>query len=394
MKNALIFLCGLWLTLTISTTPAGAAPAHPGQAHRVWVTAYYPVWHQEDGMFLPDKIDFSAISTLIHFAVTPNPDGTINNSAIKPNSVITPAESAAVIVPAHGAGCKVLLCVGGAETAPLFRPCLTDAVRPKFVASLVSLAVSRGYDGLDIDMEPIRDPDAPSYIKFIRELRAAMTAAKPGLLLTAATAWEPTMYAQVQNDFNQINLMTYDLSGPWQGFSTWYNASLHPAAGQLMAGGIPYTSADGTLAPFLRAGIAPRKLGIGIAFYGDVWTGTDGPKQSIQGVTDSQVAYSVIMDQYYRPDLYHWDNEAKASYLSLPAPALKDEKFISYDDARLCAGKVTYVRQRGLGGVIIWELGDGYRADQPPGQRNPLLQAVKRAWLDPRSGSRQRVGTR
>ena len=187
------------------------------------------------------------------------------------------------------------------------------------------------------------------------------------------------MYSQVQGQCDQINLMTYDLSGPWQGFSTWYNASLHAPAGQLMAGGIPYTSADGTLRPFLQAGIAPEKLGIGIAFYGDLWTGTDGPKQSIQGVTDSQVAYSAIMDQYYQPGLYHWDNQAKASYLSIPAPSPKDQKFISYDDARLCAGKVLYARQRGLGGVIIWELGDGYRKSQPVGHRNVLLHVIKQA---------------
>ncbi len=394
MKNTffLALLTGLWLCrLTAPVTAAPSVPASEHSPRSLWVTAYYPVWHQEDGTFLPDKIDFSAFSHLIHFAVTPNPDGTINNAAAKPNSVITPAESAAVIGPAHAAGRKVLLCVGGAETAPLFRAVLTDAVRPRFVANLVSLAVTRGYDGLDIDMEPIRDADAAPYEAFIRDLRARMSAARPGLLLTAATAWEPQMFARLQSRFDQINLMTYDLSGPWTGFNTWYNASLHDSGGQLMQGGIPYTSADGTLKPFLQAGIAPQKLGVGIAFYGDVWSGSDGPRQSIQGVTTTQVAYSAIMDQYYRPDRYHWDDGAKASYLSLPAPDPKDRKFVSYDDERLCAGKVVYARQRRLGGVIIWELGDGYRPNQPPGERNPLLQAVKDAWL---AGTRQQRSRR
>ena len=142
MKYALIFLFGLSLGFAAVTDPADAASAQP-----LWVTAYYPVWHQQDGTFPPDKIDFTAISELIHFAVTPKRDGTIDDT---PAKTITPAQSAAVIGPAHAAGRKVLLCVGGADTAPLFRPVLTDAVRPRFITSLVSLAVTRGYDGLDI----------------------------------------------------------------------------------------------------------------------------------------------------------------------------------------------------------------------------------------------------
>ncbi len=383
MKNVLRVFCGLCLAFATLPSPAQAAQARPQQATLPWVTAYYPVWHQQDGTFLPDKIDFTGFSHLIHFSVIPKADGTIDEAPAKPNSTITPAQSASVIGAAHAAGRKVLLCVGGAETAPLFRPVLVDAVRPRFITSLVNMAVARGYDGLDIDMEPIIDADAPLYTKFIQELRTRMTAVRPGLLLTAATAWEPTLFARLQGQFDQINLMTYDLSGPWVGFKTWYNASLHASGTQLMSGTVPYPSAEGTLRPFALAGIAPRKLGIGIAFYGDVWTGTTGPRQSIQGVTSSAVAYSIIMDQYYQPARYHWDDLARAPYLSIAAPDPKDQKFITYDDERLCAEKVTYVRQHNLGGVIIWELGDGYRANLPAGQRNPLLRAVKDAWLAP-----------
>ena len=53
--------------------------------------------------------------------------------------------------------------------------------------------------------------------------------------------------------------------------------------------------------------------------------------------------------------------------------------FISYDDARLAREKVLYARAHGLGGVIIWELGDGYRESQPPGQKDILLKVVKEA---------------
>ena len=55
-----------------------------------------------------------------------------------------------------------------------------------------------------------------------------------------------------------------------------------------------------------------------------------------------------------------------------------DEQYNSYDDEHTCQAKVSYARNRALGGVMIWELGEGYRSSQPA---DPLLQAVKQARL-------------
>ena len=56
---------------------------------------------------------------------------------------------------------------------------------------------------------------------------------------------------------------------------------------------------------------------------------------------------------------------------------------MSYDDERLCAEKVAYAQREHLGGVMIWELGSGYRAAQPEDKKDVLLQAVKMAWKNP-----------
>ena len=48
---------------------------------------------------------------------------------------------------------------------------------------------------------------------------------------------------------------------------------------------------------------------------------------------------------------------------------------MSFDDETTCAHKVTYARNKGIGGVMIWELGGGYIPAEPAGQRNPLLAA-------------------
>ena len=371
-KLALLLL----LAVAFSVQAAGAAPPkRPAKPNPLWVTAYYAVWVQQAGAPSPAQIDYSAFSHLIHFAVVPASDGTIDTS--KDN--ITPEDSAAVIAPAHKAGRKVLLSVGGWLSAAAFRSAYSDAHRAVFVANLVHLVTSRGYDGLDIDMEPLEASDAPGYETFIRDLKTQMTTANSKLLLTAATAAQPEMFARLSPQFDQINLMTYDLAGPWTGFKTWHNSALYGDGQTPMNPGQPFPSASGMVERFIAAGVPRRKLGIGAAFYGTVWTGADAPGQPISGVTmQTGVTYATILDTYYQPGRAHWDSSAQAPYLSIDGPT---KQFVSYDNEALCRKKVEYARAQGLGGVMVWELGSGYCPTLPVGKREPLLSAVKRAWL-------------
>ena len=379
-KTTVCLLIAAALTTSLGLLAAAAPPHHTGHPRAakppsLWVSAYYAIWVQQAGVLTPQKIDYSAFSHLIHFAVVPSPDGTLDPEKCG----ITPAESAAVIGPAHKAGRKVLLSVGGWNTSPQFRAAYSDPHRAAFVWSLVQMVQTRGYDGLDIDMEPLEAADVPGYETFIRQLKAQMTAADPKLLLTAATAAQPEMFARLAGRFDQINLMTYDLAGPWTGFKTWYNSALYGDGATDMNPGQPFPSVSGMVGRFVAAGVPKTKIGIGEAFYGCVWTGADGPGQPLTGVTmNGSVSYSAIMDSYYQPGRRHWDTRAQAPYLRIESP---QKQFVSYDDETLCAEKVHYARSQGLGGVMLWEMGDGYRPHQPSGQKDPLLQAVKRAWL-------------
>lgn len=130
----------------------------------------------------------------------------------------------------------------------------------------------------------------------------------------------------------------------------------------------------------------------GIAFYGYVWSGGTGtsiggaalPRQTwTTAPTTTTPTYDTIMSTYYQTNRYHWDTDAQAAYLSIDNSGSANDKFISYDDEHACQAKISYARNRGLGGVMIWELGSGCRAGQPVGQRDPLLQAVKQALATP-----------
>jgi chitinase len=352
----------------------------------LWTTAYYPGYRRG---FLPaTNIDFGAVSHVIHFSVVPRADGTLDSDA----NDLSSAASAELITAAHGAGGKVLFCVGGANSQGGFQGATSSNHLASFIANIASFAATRGYDGVDIDWEPLESADASRFVSLITGLRAVLDRTIPRPLLTTAVATEPALIASLQSHFDQVNLMTYDLAGPYPGWVTWFNAPIFDGGYRFPSthGLIP--SADGMINSFLAAGVSPGKLSIGLAFYGTIWTGgtgtsTGGATLPRQGwATAPKVTtetYDSIMSRDFRPEAYHWDTNAQSAYLSLDAPGSVDDRFISYDDEHACQAKVSYARNRGLGGVMIWELGSGYRPNQPSGLRDPLLQAVKQALVPP-----------
>ncbi|MET0262089.1 MAG: glycoside hydrolase family 18 protein, partial [Rariglobus sp.] len=178
--------------------------------------------------------------------------------------------------------------------------------------------------------------------------------------------------------------MTYDLSGAWEGWVTWHNSALWTGGEKIPGSTREFPGVDMKIREWLSAGIEPRRLGLGLAFYGYSWTGADGPKQSIAGVKTRQLAYAEIMKTYFAPERFRWDERAAVPYLSVPTDAKDGRAFITFDDERSLRLKIDYARKMKLGGAIIWELGSGWRPELPAGKRDPLLQAVKAAAVPPR----------
>lgn len=379
IRNA-ICLIAIAIVLGLSGTSASDV-----YANDIWVTAYYGAWMQGGpgwtGHMTADKIDYSAVTHIIHFVIVPKPDGTIDYTT----SSVTPENSADLVKRARAAGKKVLISLGGWDTESAFLSATSDANRQKFISNLINFMVSRGYDGIDFDWEPI-SPTSTSRIKtFINELRAEMDKITPRPLLTAAAVWEPALFAQLQDKFDQINIMTYDLAGLWMN-TTWFNSATYDGGYWFPASG-PAPSANGLVNAFIAAGVNPAKLGIGIGFYGYVWKGGSGTPTG--GVTapgqkwttapslNSSTNYYEIMDKYYQPAYYRYDAAAGSSYLSIDKPGSTDDMFISYNDEATCFEKVKYVRNKGIGGIMIFQLGGGWRPNAPV--PDSLLQSVKNA---------------
>lgn len=357
-----------------------------------WTTAYYPGWEQP--YLPPSKIDFTAVTHIIHFSVVPNANGTLNGSA---NS-LTFANSSDIVSCAHAAGVKILVCVGGSESQSAFQAATSLANLPIFISNITNFMATRGYDGVDLDWEPFPSSDARQYTNLVNGLRLALNGFTAPKLLTAATGAYPLygdsptaqyqMFASLQSQFDQINIMTYDLSGAYDGWVTWFNSPIFDGGYRFPSSGGLVPSVNVAVNNFLNSGVAPGKLGIGIAFYGYIWTGGRGtslssitqPRQSwTNAPTVTASRFTDIMAVYYQSNLYHWDASAQAAYIGITNANPTNNIFISYDDPRTCQAKVSYARNRNLGGVMIWELAQDYTPNKPA----PLLQAVKQALATP-----------
>jgi chitinase len=366
----------------------------------LWITGYYPQYEQSQ---MPvSKIDFTTVTHVVHFCLVASADGTINSA----DNGLTQTACSAFVATVHNAGRKALICVGGAGSETGFEGATTAANLPAFVSSLAGFMASNNYDGVDIDWEPLAAADVPQYTNFVNALRSALNRySAPKLLTVAAPAYpvygdppaaEFTMFASVQNQFDQINIMTYDLSGPYPGWVTWYNSPIFnggytfPGTSELLP------SINGAVNNFVDNGVAPGKLAVGLPFYGYIWTGVAQPRESWSSTNTPTVTtptYQTIVTSYYKSNSYHFDTTAQAAYLSLTNAMAANDMFISYDDASACQTKVSFARNRGLGGIMIWELSQDYFANQSAGQQSPLTQALNQSLATPQIVSAEIQGS-
>lgn len=348
-----------------------------------WVLGYHVGY--EAGMYPTDKVDFAAMSHVVIGVVTPNTDGTLNTTYdIDPTN--GPIWASAVASAAHAAGRKALLMVGGAGTLTGFEGAASNANRAGFVTHLLAELDARGADGLDLDWEPLESVDYANFTALAQALRSA----RPALVLTVPVGWvnanfqnasaPDPFYGTIAPLFDRIDIMTYDMEWPADGWKSWYSSALHGESGTTPS------SVDSSVAFYRASGVPRSKLGVGIGFYGVCWHGVTATRQTIPsgaGIygSDNTYSYHNIVTQYYALADYHYDAVADAPYLA-NATAFGPGNgcnFLSYEDAASIAAKGAYARRNGFGGAIIWNIGEGYVPEQP-GQENALLEAVNAAF--------------
>jgi chitinase len=343
-----------------------------------WVGGYYVGY--ERALDPIDEVDFSALTHLMVGRVRPLADGSVSTD-FDIDAVNGPTWAQATVTATHVASRKAVLMVGGAGEIDGWRGAAAAANRNAFVANLLAAVDQFGFDGLDLDWEPLDDGDRADFQSLATQLRAA----RPNLILTVPIGWTNANFAnppdpfwgQIAPLFDRVDVMTYDMAGPWDGWQSWHNSALY--------GETPTTpsSVASSVAFYLASGVPAAKLSIGIAFYGYCWQGVTAPHQSGGSLAggDGTLSYATIATDYETPSVQARDNVAQVPYLSSVAPlGPAGCNFVSYDDAQSIAAKGTLVGAQGLGGTIIWTIGQGHLPALPAGQRDPLLDAVRAAF--------------
>jgi chitinase len=339
-----------------------------------WVTGYY-VGYQAT-MYPAAQVDFSAITHLVVGALMPRADGTLDQTFYI-DAVNGPAMARDLAGRAHAAGRKAIAMVGGSGSQAIWRGAASAANLPAFVDNLIGAMQNLGFDGLDLDWEPLSSADQPLLLALVKALRAKA----PAALLTApiyfVTGSADPGYAQLAPYLDQMNIMSYGMAGAWPGWMSWHSAAL---GGEST---LYPSSVSASAVAYAAAGVPKAKIGVGIGFYGTCWTGVTGPRQNVGGAkvvaSDNVMSWSHIAGAYFSTAAYRWDDAAKAAYLSFPQAAGPEGcNFVSYEDDASIAAKGQWVRANGYGGTIIWTINQGYVASSAT---NPPLDAVKRAFL-------------
>lgn len=354
----------------------------------IWVGAYLGAWNHfappggNWGHIPTDEIDWDAFTHLFYFSLFAYEDGSL--SPIEMYHTFSPDRINAIISAAHQHNKPVLFSVGGWGNYEGFSSAIQPENRNNFISNLISVMQTWGFDGIDIDLEPIKNGDEQNYIDFITELHRQLQRVETPLgyrpLLTAATIWKPEIFAELHEKFDQINLMTYDYSGAWGGWVSWHNAPVYDGGNVFESTGRALPSAENSVTIFTDAGVPMEKLGIGIDFYGYIWRGfVTAPLQNwvTPPIVSPNIPYYKIMEDHFDEKFYRWDEKAHAAYLSIEGSLPLENKFVSYDDEKSIRSKIEFIRQRGIGGAIIWELSGAHFKNAQQGKKDPLLQAVK-----------------
>ncbi len=192
----------------------------------------------------------------------------LNIAFINPDStgaLIVPVGFDTLIQQAHSNKVKVLMAIGGGTFNPHYANLLKDENRKSFVESLVTLCVNYNLDGIDVDIE--NDAIDKNYEGLVTDL-SAMLRPLHKLLTAALATWNGHLISDAAlKQFDFINIMSYDQTGPWRPNKPGPHST--------------YAKAEEDLHYWtVTRGVAKKKVNLGLPFYGYCFGTTYGESMS------------------------------------------------------------------------------------------------------------------
>lgn len=282
-------------------------------------------------------------------------------------------------------GTKVVLSIGGWENSSQFPQIAADPQkRANFAHWCVRHIRQYGFDGIDLDWEfpgYVRHNGTPqdrqNFTLLLQTVHDSLqtlgqASGKRYLLsasLPAAASHLTDMEVQkISAILDYLNIMTWDLFGPWGKISNHNSALYGPAKGDSAR------CLDGAFKLYHQLYQVPaEKINLGVACFGHSYTHCNeiygeqqGPDTSLFKEEDG-ISYAQIVEKMHLFERL-WDPKAQAPYLVSKSLNM----LISFDDEESVARKADYVIQNNAGGLIIWPLLGDYLKDN----KTPLLDVI------------------
>lgn len=242
----------------------------------------------------------NCLTDIIFFSLQPLPDGKLDTSRLKPDVL----KSLLDVKERHGT--RIHISLGGYERSDNFAAMATDAkTRRAFVKNLTDFCLQNNIDGVDFDWEfPSGVAESSSYVALLKETRAALN--PHGMLVSVALYPFPDLNVVPYNVADRIHIMSYDRGAR--------HSTLEQAVKDVDF--------------FVAGGIPKEKIFLGLPFYGRKMSGSG-----------NALTYFEIVEKYF------------------PLPETNEVDNIFFNGRNLIRQKACYARGAGIGGVMIWELG-------------------------------------
>lgn len=257
---------------------------------------------------------------------------------------------------------KVLISLGGWGGCETCSDVFSDQKgREQFALSVKQLMQRHNLDGIDLDWEyPViegypghafKPADRQNFTSLVEELREVLgpdyviSFAAGGFkdYLQKAVDWKKVMPL-----VDHVNIMSYDIVNG-NSKKTGHHTSLFSTPNQK-------NSTDSSIRYLDSIGIPHEKMVIGAAFYARVWKDVGNLSHGLyqEGNFKESVAYKELEGYFKKNSGFQnfWDSTAHAPFSYNAEKGL----FATFDDSLSVAQKTTYVMEKGLGGIMFWQL--------------------------------------